>query len=49
MHPSDKKGIPLCNPEMLKKIKELEINAPADEDVDPRWDELKKLKENNNN
>ena len=49
VHPSDKKGTPLCNPEMLKKIKELEINAPADEDVDPRWDELKKLKENNNN
>lgn len=49
VHPTDKKGKPLCNPEMLKKLKEYEINAPADEDVDPRWDELKKLMENNNN
>ncbi|OFX85887.1 MAG: hypothetical protein A2W99_17255 [Bacteroidetes bacterium GWF2_33_16] len=49
VHPSDKKGKPLCNSEMLKKIKEYQINAPTEEDVDPRWDELKKLMENNNN
>ena len=49
VHPTDKKGNSLCNPVMLKKLKELEINSPADEDVDPRWDELKKLMENNNN
>ena len=49
VHPTDKKGKPLCNPEMLKKLKELEIKSPAVENVDPRWDELKKLMENNNN
>ena len=49
VHPLDKKGRPLCNPEMIKKLKELELNSPAEKDVDPRWDELKKLMENNNN
>lgn len=49
VHPTDKKGNPLCDPKMLKKLKELEINSPAVEDVDPRWDELKKLMDNNNN
>jgi len=49
VHPDDKNGKSQCNPEMIKKIKEHQINAPAEKDVDPRWDELKKLMENNNN
>jgi len=49
VHPLNKSGKSQCNPEMIKKIKEHQINAPIDEDVDPRWDELKKLMENNNN
>jgi uncharacterized metal-binding protein YceD (DUF177 family) len=45
MHPVDKNGKSACDPEMLKKLKE----HIADEEItnDPRWDELKKLMNNN--
>jgi uncharacterized protein len=45
MHPADKSGKSACDPEMLKKLME---HIAADENkVDPRWDELKKLMNNN--
>jgi uncharacterized protein len=44
-HPLDKQGRSTCDPEMLKKINEHTVNTDADND--PRWDELKKLMNNN--
>jgi uncharacterized protein len=45
VHPVDKNGRSTCNPEMLKKLDELIIE---EEKVnDPRWDELKKLMNDN--
>ncbi len=41
VHPADKKGISTCDPVMLKKLEELIIEE--EKDNDPRWDELKKL------
>ncbi len=43
VHPKDKYGIHQCNPEVIKKLEELKPK-PAE---DPRWDKLKKLKQNN--
>lgn len=45
MHPDDENGNSTCDPVMLKKLKEHLI----DEEVknDPRWDELRKLMNNN--
>lgn len=45
VHSVDENGKSACDPEMLKKLKE----HIADEEItnDPRWDELKKLMNNN--
>ncbi len=41
VHPDDNEGKSTCDPEMLKKLEELKVE---EENVtDPRWDELKKL------
>jgi uncharacterized metal-binding protein YceD (DUF177 family) len=45
IHPVDKNGNSTCDPEMLKKLKEHVINEEVGND--PRWDELKKLINNN--
>jgi uncharacterized protein len=44
VHPADKKGKSTCDPVMLKKLEELIIE---EKENDPRWDELKKLMNNN--
>ena len=45
VHPADKNGNSTCDPVMLKKLEELIIE---EEKVnDPRWDELKKLMNDN--
>ncbi len=41
VHPADKKGKSTCDPVMLKKLEELIVEE--EKDNDPRWDELKKL------
>jgi uncharacterized metal-binding protein YceD (DUF177 family) len=41
VHPPDKKGKSTCDPVMLKKLEELIIEEQKDND--PRWDELRKL------
>jgi uncharacterized metal-binding protein YceD (DUF177 family) len=43
VHPKDPEGNSTCDPEMLKKINEHIVNK----EIDPRWDELKKLMNNN--
>jgi uncharacterized protein len=45
VHPKDNKGRSTCDPEMLKKLDELIVEEEPD--IDPRWDELKKLMNNN--
>jgi uncharacterized protein len=44
-HPLDKLGRSTCDPEMLKKISEHAVDI--EKDSDPRWDELRKLMNNN--
>jgi uncharacterized metal-binding protein YceD (DUF177 family) len=45
VHPDDKNGKSSCDPVMLKKLEELIVEEK--EEIDPRWDELKKLMNNN--
>jgi uncharacterized protein len=45
VHPADRNGKSTCNPEMLKKLEELIIEE--EKENDPRWDELKKLMNDN--
>jgi uncharacterized metal-binding protein YceD (DUF177 family) len=43
VHPEDENGESTCDPEMIKKINEHIVNK----ETDPRWDQLKKLRNNN--
>lgn len=45
IHPDDEEGNSGCDPEMLKKLDDL--RADGESENDPRWDELKKLMNNN--
>jgi len=45
IHPDDIDGNSSCDPEMLKKLDELIVEQ--ENENDPRWDELKKLMNNN--
>jgi uncharacterized metal-binding protein YceD (DUF177 family) len=45
VHPAGRDGKSTCDPEMLEKLKEHIVNE--EEKSDPRWDELKKLMNNN--
>jgi len=45
VHPNDANGESTCDPEMLKKLDELIVEE--DTEADPRWNELKKLMNNN--
>lgn len=46
IHPNDSEGDSTCDPSMLKKLDELKVQD-EESDNDPRWDELKKLMNNN--
>ncbi len=41
IHPDDEKGNSTCNPKMLQRLSSLD----TEDEVDPRWDVLKKLKQ----
>jgi len=45
VHPDDQNGNSTCDPMMLKKLKELIVEEESEND--PRWDELKKLMNDN--
>jgi uncharacterized protein len=45
IHPNDREGNSTCDPKMLSKLKEHAVNE--EDNSDPRWDELKKLMNNN--
>jgi uncharacterized metal-binding protein YceD (DUF177 family) len=48
VHPVDRNGKNTCDPLMIKKLREHLIEVEAEEKKnDPRWDELKKLKNEN--
>jgi uncharacterized protein len=48
VHPVNKNGKSTCDPVMLKKLKELLVEEEGEEKQnDPRWDELRKLKNEN--
>jgi uncharacterized metal-binding protein YceD (DUF177 family) len=49
VHPDDEEGNVTCNPEMLEKLENYKTGEPADDDIDPRWEDLRNLKANNNN
>lgn len=49
VHPDDENGDVTCNPEMLEKLNNYKPEEPAAETIDPRWEDLRKLTENNNN
>ena len=41
VHPDGADGKSTCDPEMLRKLNELKVEE--ENDIDPRWDELRKL------
>ena len=45
IHPDDNEGRSTCDPEMMKKLEDLETDEETGED--PRWNELKKLMNDN--
>jgi uncharacterized metal-binding protein YceD (DUF177 family) len=45
VHPADRNGKSSCDPAMLEKLEE--YNVDEDKTADPRWDELKRLMNNN--
>jgi uncharacterized metal-binding protein YceD (DUF177 family) len=45
VHPDDQNGNSTCDPVMLEKLKEHIVEEESDND--PRWDELKKLMNDN--
>ncbi len=49
VHPENEKGESECDSEMLEKLNDYEIHESGEEEpeTDPRWDALKKLKNNN--
>jgi uncharacterized metal-binding protein YceD (DUF177 family) len=47
VHPNDKKGNSLCNKEMLEKLEEHVVHEEDNQIIDPRWDNLKNLLNNN--
>lgn len=47
VHPDDKNGKSTCKTEMLEKLNELLVDEVNENLSDPRWDELKKLKNEN--
>lgn len=44
LHPDDENGNSTCNPEILKIMNEHSPDAKKEDEIDPRWEALKKLK-----
>ena len=43
VHPDDENGEPSCDPEMLRKLEEHQGMEKENEEIDPRWEALKKI------
>jgi uncharacterized metal-binding protein YceD (DUF177 family) len=46
VHPDDEKGVSHCNKEIINKLEEYKNTDNIIEEVDPRWESLKKIKFN---
>ena len=44
LHPDDENGNSTCNPEILKIMNEHSKKTKKEDEIDPRWEALKKLK-----
>jgi uncharacterized metal-binding protein YceD (DUF177 family) len=40
-HPDDDDGVPGCNPDMIRRLEELQGKEEKSGQTDPRWDTLK--------
>lgn len=40
-HPNDDEGVPGCNPDMIRRLEELQGKEENTDQTDPRWDSLK--------
>ena len=49
-HPDDANGNPTCNPKMMELIDKYKVEATekTEDAIDPRWEALRELKNNNN-
>lgn len=47
VHPDNSDGTSGCNPEMLDKIDDFTPHSEEENGIDPRWEALRKLKNNN--
>jgi uncharacterized metal-binding protein YceD (DUF177 family) len=45
VHPDDEEGNSTCNEKMIQKLNDLSVNE--EEKIDPRWNDLRKLIDNN--
>ena len=45
IHPDDENGNSTCNPEVMEKLKELTPHEKGTDDIDPRWEALKQIKQ----
>ena len=45
LHPDDENGHPTCDPEILKKLEELTPHEKDTDEIDPRWEALKNIKQ----
>jgi uncharacterized protein len=46
VHPTDKNGKTLCNKDIITKLEEHKNKKSTDDETDPRWEALKKIKFN---
>ena len=50
VHPENEYGEITCNPEMIERLENFKIEDDTEEeDIDPRWNDLRNLMANNNN
>ena len=45
LHPDDENGNSTCNPEIMKKLEELTPHEADKDEIDPRWEALKNIKQ----
>lgn len=44
VHEDDENGNPTCNPEVMRKLEEMNSDNKNNQETDPRWDALKNIK-----
>ena len=46
VHPDNKKGVPGCDKKILKNVKDYLVEDHHENEIDPRWEQLKNIKLN---